>query len=97
MVSTQGLKLLNGMNKEYLSQRAWIMCAVTLQVLTMIDNVLKCRWCGSEHVGVWDSRRKDGSMVRRRKCFDCNKRWMTIEVDYWDWLQKAGDEDTELL
>lgn len=32
-------------------------------------------------------------MIRRRKCNECNKRWLTIEVDYWDWMQKAGDQD----
>lgn len=63
----------------------------------MTKYILKCRKCGSENVCVWDSRRKDGTRIRRRKCNDCNKRWTTIEVDYWDWMQKAGGEDPKLL
>lgn len=60
-------------------------------------NILECRKCGSEDVSVWDSRNKDGTKIRRRKCNKCNKRWMTIEVDYWEWMQKAGDHNSELL
>lgn len=62
-----------------------------------MTNILKCSKCGSEDVSVWDSRKKDGSQIRRRKCNRCNKRWTTIEVDYWEWMQKAGDHDAEFL
>ena len=53
-----------------------------------------CKKCGSESK-VQESRPNvDGYMVRLRRCKECNFRWQTIEVDYWDYvnLLKKGKE-----
>ncbi len=60
----------------------------TEQPAETMQAVLQCRWCGSENVCIWDSRKLHGSQVRRRKCKDCNMRWTTIEVDYYEWLHE---------
>ncbi len=57
-----------------------------------------CKNCGARR-RIYDSRlKKDGSVVRRCECTKCKRKWMTIEVDYWEYMkQKEGDESAELL
>lgn len=59
-----------------------------------------CKKCGSDS-RIYDSRMNaDGSVIRRRKCYKCGHKWMTIEIDYWEHqklLQKEGDQNAELL
>lgn len=51
-----------------------------------------CRKCGNKTSFVYESRTKDGCVVRRRKCLKCGFKWTTIEVDYWDAMNKMSDE-----
>ncbi|WP_298535732.1 hypothetical protein [uncultured Methanobrevibacter sp.] len=60
----------------------------TEQPAETMQAVLQCSRCGSENVCIWDSRKLHGSQIRRRKCKDCNMRWTTIEVDYYQWLHE---------
>lgn len=59
-----------------------------------------CKKCGSDS-RIYDSRiNADGSVVRRRKCYQCGRKWTTIEIDYWEYkelLKKTGDQNAELL
>lgn len=41
---------------------------------------LVCPKCGSEQVSVIDSRRKEGTVWRRRCCLCCQKRFNTVEI-----------------
>lgn len=58
-----------------------------------------CKNCGSDST-VYDTRLKSGAVVRRRKCQKCGRKWMTIEVEYWQYKrehQEEGDESAELF
>lgn len=49
-----------------------------------------CPRCGNEQTYIYDSRKgKDGTYYRRRKC-DCGFKWLTVEVDYYDYLNVLG-------
>lgn len=43
---------------------------------------MTCPRCDSYQVKVTDSRPADNMVRRRRKCMDCNFRFMTIEIDH---------------
>ena len=54
-----------------------------------------CKNCGGNS-HIYDSRLKNETIIRRRICKQCRRKWMTIEVDYWEYMrehQKEGDED----
>lgn len=56
-----------------------------------------CEKCGANS-HVYGSRVKEGMIFRRRICTKCKRKWMTVEVDYWEWLKKKeGDDHAELL
>lgn len=46
---------------------------------------MKCPMCGSDNITTVDSRSDHDSIVRRKKCLDCNHRWSTIEIDKDQW------------
>ena len=51
-----------------------------------------------DNMKVYDSRTKGYLIRRRRKCLNCGFRWMTVEIDYWKFielLRKADAEDDE--
>lgn len=52
-----------------------------------------CEKCGSGDSHIYDTRVKDGYVIRRRMCMKCGKKWMTIEVDYYSAME--GKNDTE--
>ena len=49
-------------------------------------NICKCRSCGSENTDVIDSRKRNGSIYRRRKCRVRGERWSTQEITEEDAL-----------
>lgn len=59
-------------------------------------DIAKCNKCGSEQIFVIDSRRKQGSVYRRKKCQNCGERFTTYEVTqenfeaYLDFLNKVS-------
>ena len=58
-----------------------------------------CKNCGSDS-HVYESRAKEGMIFRRRICKNCKRKWMTIEIDYWQYMrehQKEGDDHANLL
>jgi transcriptional regulator NrdR family protein len=48
-----------------------------------------CPRCRSEDHRCYDSRIRDGSRLRRRECFLCHHRWLTLE------LTVRGDDDAQ--
>ena len=46
---------------------------------------MKCPMCGSDNITTADSRSDNDSVVRRKKCLECNHRWTTIEIDRDQW------------
>lgn len=46
---------------------------------------MKCPMCGSDTTATLDSRSDNDSVVRRKKCLECNYRWTTIEIDREQW------------
>lgn len=46
---------------------------------------MKCPMCGSGSTATLDSRSDNDSVVRRKKCLECNHRWTTIEIDRDQW------------
>jgi transcriptional regulator NrdR family protein len=55
---------------------------------------MNCPKCQSQQTIVYNSRPKDSTTWRRRKCLDCKHRWTTIEVtedvfDFIDQIDKA--------
>jgi len=52
-----------------------------------------CKRCRSDSI-IYDSRIKNGAVIRRRKCKECSHKWMTIEVDLWLYM---GEKDAEIL
>lgn len=46
---------------------------------------MKCPMCGSGSTATLDSRSDNDSVVRRKKCLECNHRWTTIEIDKDQW------------
>lgn len=46
---------------------------------------MKCPMCGSDNITTADSRSDNDSVVRRKKCLECNHRWATIEIDRDQW------------
>lgn len=46
---------------------------------------MKCPMCGSNSTTTVDSRPDNDSVVRRKKCLECNHRWITIEIDKDQW------------
>lgn len=56
-----------------------------------------CPKCKSDSY-IYDSRIKDGMVIRRRICQKCKHKWMTIEINYWDYEKlKEGDNHSEFL
>lgn len=47
-----------------------------------------CSSCGSEHTivekTVNESGYYDHRKIRRRRCTHCGRRWVTVEIGYWD-------------
>ena len=55
-----------------------------------MDDILKCRNCNTDaFVHIVDSRKKDGKQARCRQCMKCKLKWKTIEIDYWEYVQKV--------
>lgn len=46
---------------------------------------MKCPMCGSDNIATANSRSDNDSVVRRKKCLECNHRWTTIEIDKDQW------------
>ena len=42
---------------------------------------MTCPYCGGP-TGIADSRKNEESVIRRRECKECGKRFKTIEIDY---------------
>lgn len=40
---------------------------------------MKCTDCGSAKVHTYDTRRIEDKVVRKRRCFDCDTRFYTLE------------------
>ena len=56
-----------------------------------------CKNCGGNS-RIYDSRLKNETIIRRRICKQCKRKWMTIEIDYWEYMkQKEGDESADIL
>ena len=43
---------------------------------------MTCPYCGCSDTRIVDSRKREDSVFRRRKCIECGKRFNTIEIDY---------------
>lgn len=52
---------------------------------------MTCPECGSENIGVHDTRSQEDNIWRRRKCFECGHRFSTIEIDF-DVYEKLMDK-----
>lgn len=56
---------------------------------------MNCPKCGSDQVNVIDSRPKEGTVARRRKCLVCGYRYSTVEVDVSEY--KSLKEKAKML
>lgn len=56
---------------------------------------MNCPKCNSNQVYVTDSRRKEGTVHRRRECQDCGHRYTTVEVDVGEY--KSLKEKAKML
>lgn len=57
-----------------------------------MDDILKCKKCNTDaYVKIIDSRKKYGTKIRYRQCMKCKRKWKTIEIDYWEYVQKVKD------
>lgn len=45
-----------------------------------------CKRCGSPRSMVTETRIHDALPIRRRTCLDCNYKWKTIELEYWEYV-----------
>lgn len=54
---------------------------------------MKCPMCGSGSTATLDSRSDNDSVVRRKKCLECNHRWTTIEIDKDQWYSALQIKD----
>lgn len=64
-----------------------------------ILNIVECEKCGSENMGVLDTRMTCGIIRRRRRCLDCGNRITTYEIheeDFHDRRTKKEEFEMEL-
>ena len=52
-----------------------------------------CPKCNADSF-IYDSRIKENKVIRRRKCEKCGHKWMTIEINYWDYEKLKEGEIT---
>lgn len=55
---------------------------LTLDGLDSVDaDPIQCQHCKARNARIVDSRKREGSVYRRRECRACNFRWTTIEMN----------------
>jgi transcriptional regulator NrdR family protein len=42
---------------------------------------MQCPKCGKDSSGIFDSRKRVDHVWRRRRCYECNFPWETMEID----------------
>lgn len=53
---------------------------------------MNCPKCNSRNIKCVDSRSYDSGVKRRKKCFDCDYRWNTVEVTDFRHRELLGKE-----
>lgn len=53
---------------------------------------MRCPYCGSEKIGVFNSRKHDGVVRRQRDCKTCHRTFKTVEILEDEWKKVTRGE-----